>query len=271
MEQLQKTTPSAPTITSISPAETSLTVNFTAPTSDGGAPITNYEYTTDGGTTWTAFSPAVTSSPVTITGLTKGTDYIVKLRAVNEIGSGAASNSVSSTTQDPTCSTFAATDFQTNGGTTFSNNVYTLTPDLGNQNGSVWNQNRVYLDRDFDFKTKVFLGSRDADGADGIAFVLQNQSLSAGSSGGGLGYAGITPSFAVEFDTWDNGSADPTQDHIALIANGNTGANHNTYTPVHAVQMEDGQWHTARFVWYASAKKFQVWYDGVKFMMLISI
>jgi gliding motility-associated-like protein len=162
---------------------------------------------------------------------------------------------------DATCSTFAAADFKINGGTTYSNNVYTLTPDLGGQNGSVWNQNRVYLDQDFDFKTKVFLGSND-DGADGIAFVLQNQSLSAGSSGGGLGYAGISPSFAVEFDTYQN-AGDPTQDHIALIANGNTGANHSTYTPVHEVQMENGQWHTARFVWDASAKNFQVWYDGV--------
>ncbi|WP_291401955.1 invasin domain 3-containing protein, partial [Daejeonella sp.] len=92
------TTPSAPTITSISPTETSLTVNFTAPTSDGGSPITNYEYTTDGGTTWTAFSPTVTSSPVTITGLVSGTNYPVKLRAVNAIGSGAPSNTLTAAT-----------------------------------------------------------------------------------------------------------------------------------------------------------------------------
>ena len=257
------TTPAAPTITSISAGETSLTVNFTAPTSNGGSSITNYEYSLDGGTTWVTLSPVTTTSPFTINGLTVGLTYDVKIRAVNSIGSGTASNLVSTTTQDPTCSSYVTTDFQVNGGTTLSNNIYTLTKNQNNQNGSVWNKNRLYLDQDFDIKTKVYLGNSDS-GADGIAFVLQNQSLSAGSSGGGLGYAGISPSFAVEFDTYDNGSVDPTQDHIALIANGNTGANHNTYSTAYEVSMEDGQWHTARFVWDASTKNFQVWYDGVR-------
>jgi gliding motility-associated-like protein len=91
------TVPSAPTITSISTGNGSATINFTAPTSDGGTPITNYEYTTDGGTTWTAFSPATTSSPVTITGLVNGTNYPFQLRALNVIGPGPASNTISKT------------------------------------------------------------------------------------------------------------------------------------------------------------------------------
>ena len=262
-ELIIATTPSAPTITSINIVGTSFTVNFTPPTSDGGSSITNYEYSTDGGSSWVTSSPTLTTSPLSITGLTSGTNYVIKIRAVNSIGSGVPSNSLNATAIDANCSSFVTSDFQINGGTTFSNNVYTLTQDLGNQNGSVWNKNRLFLDQNFDIKTKVFLGFNDA-GADGIAFVLQNQSLSAGSSGGGLGYAGISPSFAVEFDTYDNGAADPTQDHIALIANGITGANHSTYSPVYEVQMENGQWHTARFVWNASTKNFQVWYDGIK-------
>jgi gliding motility-associated-like protein len=84
------TTPSAPTITAISTSNGSATVTFTAPTSNGGTPITNYEYSIDGGTTWTAFSPATTTSPVTINGLTPGTDYPFQLRAVNAIGSSPA-------------------------------------------------------------------------------------------------------------------------------------------------------------------------------------
>ncbi len=91
------TTPSAPTITTITNNAGTATINFTDPTSNGGSVITNYEYTTDGGTTWTAFSPLTTSSPVTVSGLTIGTTYPFQLRAVNAIGPGAPSNIISTT------------------------------------------------------------------------------------------------------------------------------------------------------------------------------
>ena len=102
-------TPSAPTITSITPASGSATVNFTAPTSNGGQPITNYEYSTDGGTTWVAVSPAATTSPITITGLTNGTSYSVRVRAVNSIGSGSQSNAINVTpnTTPPVITSFS--------------------------------------------------------------------------------------------------------------------------------------------------------------------
>lgn len=83
--------PSAPTINSLTPADGSLSVAFTAGAST--ATITDYEYTIDGGTTWYSF--ATTSSPLTISGLANGTAYSVKIRAVNSAGPGSASNSVS--------------------------------------------------------------------------------------------------------------------------------------------------------------------------------
>jgi len=52
-------------------------VAFTAPTDTGDLPITDYDYSTDGGTTWV--SAGTTSSPITITGLTNGTTYTVGL------------------------------------------------------------------------------------------------------------------------------------------------------------------------------------------------
>ena len=87
--------PSAPTALVATPGDGKITVAFTAPSNDGGATITNYEYSTDGGTSWTAFSPTTTSSPVAITGLTNGTSYSIKLRAVNSAGVGAESAAVS--------------------------------------------------------------------------------------------------------------------------------------------------------------------------------
>jgi hypothetical protein len=86
------TAPAAPTGLSASAGNGSATISFT-PGSNGGSAITNYQYTLNNGTTWTAFSPADTTSPVTITGLTNGTTYNVRLRAVSTIA-GAASASV---------------------------------------------------------------------------------------------------------------------------------------------------------------------------------
>ena len=96
------TTPSAPTITSISPRDQSLLLNFTVP-SDGGSPITDYEYSINSGTYTSA---GTTSSPITITGLTNGTTYSLTLRAVNSIGLGAESNTSSGTPASPTTFTF---------------------------------------------------------------------------------------------------------------------------------------------------------------------
>ena len=75
---------------------------------------------------------------------------------------------------------------------------------------------------------------------DGLAFVVQNSSTTDhsygaigagitawGVSGGGMGYAGIPNSLAVEFDTLRNGW-DPTSNHVAV-----QGCGTNTNGPVH--------------------------------------
>jgi outer membrane protein OmpA-like peptidoglycan-associated protein len=91
------TTPGAPTISAITAGDTQLSVAFTAPTSNGGAAITNYDYSIDNGSNWTTPSPASTTSPLVITGLTNTTAYPVKIRARNSVGAGTASNGVSGT------------------------------------------------------------------------------------------------------------------------------------------------------------------------------
>jgi hypothetical protein len=91
------TTPDAPTSLAVTIAKGSASVAFTAG-ADGGSSITNYEYQLDGAGAWIALSPAATYSPVTIPGLTNGTAYTVKLRAVNAIGAGTASSASSSFT-----------------------------------------------------------------------------------------------------------------------------------------------------------------------------
>lgn len=90
------TAPAAPTITGITPGDQQLSVAFTAG-ADGGSAITNYKYSTDGGSSFTAVSPAATTSPILITGLTNGTAYNVQIKAVNAIGDGTATASTSGT------------------------------------------------------------------------------------------------------------------------------------------------------------------------------
>jgi len=93
----QPTAPGAPTITSITPGDGQLTVNFTAPTSDGGSTITNYQYSTDNGASFTACSPIQTTSPIVITGLTNNTQYSVIIQAINSVNPGASSNMLTGT------------------------------------------------------------------------------------------------------------------------------------------------------------------------------
>jgi hypothetical protein len=92
------TVPAAPTNLVATPGNGQAIIAFTAP-SDGGSPITNYEYwiTDASGGGFEAFSPPVTTSPVTITGLPNGQTLHIRLRAVNAAGPGAQSEIVTVT------------------------------------------------------------------------------------------------------------------------------------------------------------------------------
>ena len=92
-----QSTPRTPRSVSITPLSGQISISFTAPASDGGFAITNYEVSTDGGATWRAQSPAVTVGPIVVTGLTNGVGYSVSLRAVNALGGGTGSTPVTVT------------------------------------------------------------------------------------------------------------------------------------------------------------------------------
>jgi surface protein len=92
-------TPGAPTISAAVAGNAQIGLTFRAPASDGGVAISRYEVgyslTQGGSTNWVSASGVVTSSPTmsyTLSGLVSGTSYWLKVRAVNSIGVGAASN-----------------------------------------------------------------------------------------------------------------------------------------------------------------------------------
>ncbi len=90
--------PSAPRSVSVTTSMGQASISFTAPANDGGAAITNYEFTTNGGGSWTPMSPATTTPPFVITGLSNGTSYPFAVRAVNSYGAGASSTVVTAST-----------------------------------------------------------------------------------------------------------------------------------------------------------------------------
>lgn len=153
--------------------------------------------------------------------------------------------------------------YVTNGSASLvSGTQYQLTPDLQGQAGSVWYQTKLNLSYNFSIATQLYLGTKDAEGADGIAFVLQPLNVNQGGAGGGIGYAGIAPSLDVEFDTWQN--VDPPEDHLAINKNGDvnhSGAN-VLLVPQLLPNIEDGLWHDAQFDWNAATFTFTVTFDG---------
>jgi hypothetical protein len=83
--------PTAPQNVAATSERNSSVVTWTPPVSNNGYPILSYtvEYSTDG-TTWTSASTAATS-PYSLTGLTNGTAYQVRVTAMNSIGASGSS------------------------------------------------------------------------------------------------------------------------------------------------------------------------------------
>jgi len=76
------TVPDPPTIVSLTPGDTTVSVAYAAPAFDGGRPVGGYRYSIDGGNTYTT----MTTNPYTITNLTNGIEYTIFVDASNAAG-----------------------------------------------------------------------------------------------------------------------------------------------------------------------------------------
>lgn len=160
---------------------------------------------------------------------------------------------------------------------------FILTQALNNQQGAIWNRVPLDLHYSFDLNLNAIFsapGVSHDDGADGIAFVFQRDLTppplnvpdlpiyARGVNGGSLGVGGITPSMAIEVDTYMNGG-EVVYDHIAMNKDGDVF--NNLAAPVaaltdgsgNAMDIEDGAWHAVKITWDYPAKTFRVAFDGV--------
>lgn len=80
------TAPGTPSISNV--VANSLTLTWTAPSSDGGATVSSYKVqaTTDNGTTWTTIKTGIAGLTTNLTGLTIAATYKFRIIAVNSTG-----------------------------------------------------------------------------------------------------------------------------------------------------------------------------------------
>ncbi len=145
-----------------------------------------------------------------------------------------------------------------------------ITPDDGGLLGAAWYNTQLNLAQDFDMEFRLYFGNKDDDGADGMVFVM-TPSITGADVGEGLGYAGITPSVAVEFDTYPNDGehfgddhGDPLADHVAVDVAGSVDHFDMAGRPFAEINdVEDGFEHRVRIQWTTADTTLRVYLDDV--------
>jgi hypothetical protein len=176
--------------------------------------------------------------------------------------------------------TFTFSDFSVtaglimNGSAAQSGNVLRVTPATSSQAGSCWVQSPMSVAAGFDTTFTFQITQPSVPGADGFAFVIQNDfagTLALGAGGGELGYAtnitsaapALANCLAFELDTYVN-TGELNANQISIHTNG-VGFNNSleTFSIAQAtpqLTMADGQIHTVRVLYVPGT--LQVFFDN---------
>lgn len=155
------------------------------------------------------------------------------------------------------------TDFELGGSATKLNEqCIRLVPDRQYDSGSAWYKKAIDLNAPFEMEVCLVLGSNDDEGADGIVFVFTPFART-GFWGEGMGFAGIRPSLGIEFDTYQNYHlGDPAEDHISIMANGETHHAISLVKPIKVPNLENGERHPLRIVWDPYDQLLKIYLDN---------
>ncbi|MEM6700723.1 MAG: L-type lectin-domain containing protein, partial [Bacteroidota bacterium] len=159
---------------------------------------------------------------------------------------------------------FQLEDFHLDGSTKqIGEECFQLVPDSERVAGSIWNKKPIDLSEPLDMELKVMFGCKDRAGADGMVLVFSSESVQTGWSGEGMGFLGLYHSLGIEIDTWCNEHLlDPKEDHMAVMANGNTRHRLNLAGPKIIPNVEDCRPHNLRVQWSPSSKTLSVTLDS---------
>ncbi|STY41540.1 immunoglobulin-like domain-containing protein [Listeria booriae] len=160
-------------------------------------------------------------------------------------------------------------------------NIVTITPNRPSQAGGLWSDasNKVDLTKNFHLKADLFMGT-DSNGADGMAFVMQNDprgNKAIAGNGGAMGLYGdsyIKNALAVEIDTYINDGTEfaekwdydvkPKNEHIAITVPGvGPIIEHNALNVLpNGTYFEDSEFHEVSFDWNAATRTLSYNYRG---------
>ncbi len=99
-----KTAPSAPQSVHVAAGDALVTVSWSPPAKDGGSAVTHYHASASPG----GRSCSASTTSCTITGLTNGTAYVIKVTAINTVGTSVAATSSSVTPRYAACASFSS-------------------------------------------------------------------------------------------------------------------------------------------------------------------
>lgn len=153
-------------------------------------------------------------------------------------------------------------DFELGGSATKLNEqCIRLVPDLQYDSGSAWYKKAIDLNAPFEMEVCLVLGCKDDEGADGIVFVFTPYART-GFWGEGMGFAGLRPSLGIEFDTYQNYHlGDPSEDHISIMANGETYHGVSLVKPINVPNLEDCKRHPLRITWNPETQLLEIYLD----------
>lgn len=109
------------------------------------------------------------------------------------------------------------------GSTAVSSGALRVAPAAIGQSGAGYSTTAITLGASATFSTTFQFRLTSPGGiapADGFTFVLAANPTGLGASGGGIGYLGVPNSVAIEFDTFNNGGADLSSNHVAIDTSG---------------------------------------------------